>query len=55
MDVSRYAGQVGDPIVIRASDDFEVKDVGVALTRGDGRAIESGAALEQILHRYSLD
>ena len=46
IDLSGYAGQVGDVIVIRAHDDFEVTAVNVALTREDGSAIESGAATE---------
>jgi hypothetical protein len=53
VDVSGYKGAVGDPIVIRAHDDFDpsavlragVMGVAVALTQADGGAIESGAAV----------
>ena len=46
VDLSAYTGKVGDVIVIRASDDFEVKDVSVVLTKGDGSPVESGVATE---------
>jgi hypothetical protein len=46
VDLSGYAGAVGDPIVIRASDDFDVVGVHVALTGADGNPIESGEAVE---------
>jgi len=46
VDLSRYAGCVGDSIVVRASDDFDVTGVEVALTDADGQAIEAGAAVE---------
>ena len=46
IDLSDYTGRAGNEIVIRASDDFEVKDVSVAMTHSDGSLIESGAAVE---------
>lgn len=46
VDLSGYAGAVGDEIVARASDDFDVVGVGVALTDADGNPIESGEATE---------
>lgn len=46
VDLSGYAGQAGDVIVIRAHDDFDVTGVALALTDGAGNAIESGAATE---------
>ena len=46
VDLSGYAGGVGDTILIRARDDFDVTGVRVSLTDGDGAAIESGAGLE---------
>jgi hypothetical protein len=46
VDVSGYAGHVGDTIVVRAHDDFDVVDVHVAVTKADGTAIEEGAAVE---------
>ena len=46
VDLSGYTGAVGDQIVIRASDDFDVVGVSVALTDAEGNAIESGVAVE---------
>jgi len=46
VDLSAYSGAAGDEIVIQASDDFDVASVEVALTDGNGSAIESGAAVE---------
>lgn len=46
VDLSTYTGAVGDEIVIMAQDDFDVLSVQVALTDGDGNAIEDGAAAE---------
>ena len=50
VDLSGYSGQPGDLIVIRASDDFEVADVGVVLSQADGSPIEKGAAVETPAH-----
>lgn len=44
VDVSAYTGSTGDPIVVRASDDFEVSRVEVSLTDPDGAVLEEGAA-----------
>jgi len=46
VDLSGYSGQVGDSIVILASDDFDVTGVRVAVTNAAGQAIEEGAATE---------
>ena len=46
VDLAGYVGQVGDEIVVRASDDFDVEGVSVSLTDGEGNAIESGEAVE---------
>jgi hypothetical protein len=46
VDLSGYTGAAGDKIVVRASDDFEVTGVHVAVTQADGAAIEEGAAVE---------
>jgi hypothetical protein len=46
VDLSGYTGAVGDKIVIRASDDFDVVGVSVSLTDADGNPIESGEAVE---------
>src|SRR5690606_18901039 len=44
VDVSAYTATAGDPIVIRASDDFEVTRVEVSLTDTDGTVLEEGEA-----------
>jgi hypothetical protein len=46
VDLAGYSGAVGDEIVIRASDDFEVVAVRVSLTDTNGADIENGAAVE---------
>lgn len=46
VDLSAYAGRVGDAIAIRAHDDFDVTAVSVAVTKADGSAVEEGAATE---------
>ena len=46
VDVSGHGGQVGDEIVVAASDDFGVVGVNLALTDADGQLIEEGAAVE---------
>lgn len=46
VDLSGYTGKVGDPIAVRASDDFEVASVAVALADVNGQTIEEGAATE---------
>ena len=46
VDLSGYAGAVGDVIGVRASDDFDVTGVHVAVTKADGTAIEEGEAVE---------
>jgi hypothetical protein len=45
IDTSAYTGSVGQPIVIRAGDDFEVTAVTVVLRDDTGTALESGAAI----------
>jgi len=46
VDLSAYAGAVGDVIAVRASDDFDVTGVSVTLTDAGGAALESGQAVE---------
>jgi len=46
VDLSAYAGAVGDEIAIMASDDFDVLSVEVALSDDAGSPIESGPAVE---------
>ena len=47
VDVSGYAGAVGDPILVRASDDFEVVGVSVTISDADGAELEGGDAVLQ--------
>lgn len=46
VDLSAYAGKVGDQITIQAHDDFEVVGVTVAIANASGQAIEDGPATE---------
>ncbi|MBI1794650.1 MAG: hypothetical protein HYR70_10715 [Chloroflexi bacterium] len=46
VDLSAYAGAVGDPIVVRAHDDFQVTRLRVSISNTNGEAIESGDAEE---------
>lgn len=53
VDVSGYTGAADDPIVIRASDDFEVARIAVTLSDADGAVIESGeAVMDDAAWRY---
>jgi hypothetical protein len=45
IDLSDYAGQIGDKIAVRASDDVEVKGVQVAIREQGGAVLEQGAAV----------
>jgi hypothetical protein len=44
IDLSNYAGKVGDTIQVRVYDDFVVKEVRVRITNADGSIVEEGAA-----------
>jgi len=46
VDLSAYAGEVGNPIAVRAHDDFAVISVHVSITKSSGEAIESGEAVQ---------
>ena len=46
LDLSNYAGSVGDKITFRAVDDIGVVSAQVAITKPDGTVIESGSASE---------
>jgi hypothetical protein len=46
VDLSAHAGEVGNPIVVRAHDDFAVVSVRVSITKSSGEAIESGEAVQ---------
>ena len=45
IDLSAYHGQIGDPIVIRASDDVEVTEMSVRVLAANGAEIETGPAV----------
>jgi hypothetical protein len=46
VDLARYGGRIGDPIIILAHDDFAVSAVQVALNDAAGNPIENGEAVE---------
>ncbi len=45
VDLSGYTGQVGEKIIILATDDFKVTSVTVNISNGDGTLVEQGAAV----------
>jgi len=45
VDVSKYTGKVGETITIRATDDFKVMEVSVAIYNADGTEVEHGLAV----------
>jgi hypothetical protein len=47
IDLSGYTGKAGEPIGIRAHDDFEVNGVAVAIRNLEGMVLEQGAAAKQ--------
>ena len=47
IDVSKYTGQPGSIILIKAVDDFRVAEVQVSVFNSDGSLVESGAAIQQ--------
>ena len=47
VDVTKYVGDPGNTIRIRATDDFMVKTVDVTITNEDGSLIEAGEAIKQ--------
>ena len=48
VDLSQYTGQPGDTILIRATDDFMVKEVKVTITNADGSLVEKGDAAPDV-------
>ncbi len=46
LNLTKYKGQVGDIITIRATDDIGLADMDVALIATDGTVIEQGKAIE---------
>jgi hypothetical protein len=45
IDLARYTGRSGEPIIIRASDDVEVRGVSVSIRDQQGAVLEQGPAL----------
>jgi hypothetical protein len=45
IDLSAYAGKIGDKIAVRASDDVDVQGVSVAIRDQGGAVLEEGAAV----------
>ena len=46
IDVTNYSGAIGEKIRIRATDDFKVKQVHVAIYNADGSLVEQGDAVQ---------
>jgi uncharacterized protein YjbJ (UPF0337 family) len=44
INLSGYAGKVGESIIVKATDDFQVKQVTVAIYNEDGSIVEKGEA-----------
>ena len=49
IDLSKYKGQVGDPIEIQAVDDIGLADLEVIVSTQDGSPIERGKAVEKVV------
>ena len=47
IDLTAYTGAVGDIIRVRATDDFKVVQVHIAVYNGDGTLVEQGDAVQQ--------
>jgi hypothetical protein len=47
IDLTGYRGQAGDPIRVRATDDFKVALVRVSIHNADGTLVEEGDAAQQ--------
>ncbi len=47
VDLTSYAGQIGDTILVVVEDDFGVEQVRVKLENGDGTLVEEGDAVPQ--------
>jgi len=45
VNLSKYSGKVGETITIRATDDFKVTEVSVAIYNADGTEVEQGLAV----------
>ena len=47
VDVSKYTGQVNEPIRVKVTDDFKVMEVSVEIFNPDGALVEKGLAIKQ--------
>ncbi|OIN96810.1 MAG: hypothetical protein COS37_00675 [Anaerolineae bacterium CG03_land_8_20_14_0_80_58_20] len=47
VDLTGYHGAVGEPIRVRATDDFQVTQVQVSIVNADGSLLEEGNAIRQ--------
>jgi hypothetical protein len=45
VDLSKYAGKIGETITIRATDNFKVTEVSVTIFNADGTEVEHGLAV----------
>lgn len=46
INVSNYTGKIGDAIKVKATDDFKVAEVSVAIYNADGSEVEHGLAVQ---------
>ena len=46
INVSKYTGKIGDTITVKATDDFKVTEVSVAIYNADGSEVEHGLAVQ---------
>lgn len=54
INLSNYNGNIGDTIIVRATDDFQVATVRVIINKADGSLVEQGnAVLEGVLWVYT--
>jgi hypothetical protein len=55
IDVSAYAGKVGDKIAIRTADEYKFIAVSISILKADGSVLESGNAASTIATRLEWD
>ena len=55
IDLKVYSGKTGETIRVQASDDFEVTDVTVQITDGNGIIVEQGAAIRLVPHGFDWE
>jgi len=52
IDASEYQGKIGDKIMVNASDNFNVAEVGLKITNPQGEVVEEGACQKDQHHSY---